>query len=114
MEKKRKVRANIPGVDTITHEDLKKSVVLRDLVVKETPNAIEEAINNRNNFASLFEVNESGNCVEIHRRDWIPALESCMIHCVQKEDYEACSKINKLIDKLKLVNSAIKIKKTNE
>lgn len=114
MEKKRKVRANIQGVDTITHEDLKKSVILKDLVIKETPNAIEEAIANRNNFASVFEVNDSGNYVEIHRRDWIPALEACLMHSVQKEDYESCTKINKLIDKLKLVNTAIKIKKTHE
>jgi len=102
MEKRRKVRATILGIDSVEEEDLKKSLILKDLVIKETPEAVEEAISSRSNFATIFEVNDSGNYVEIHKRDWIPALQACLMYCVQKENYEACTKINKLIDKLKL------------
>jgi hypothetical protein len=111
VEKRRKVRATILGVETIEQEDLKKSVILKDLVISETPNAIEEAMTTRSNFATIFEVNDSGNYVEIHKRDWISALQACLIYCVKKENYESCSKINKLIDKLKMVSSEIKVKK---
>jgi hypothetical protein len=100
MAKQRKIRAIIESVERYTSSELLSSTVLTDLVYKETPNAIEEAIKTNSTYASIFEINNSGHYVDIHKRDWIAALSVCLSENVSKEDYKACSRINELITKL--------------
>jgi hypothetical protein len=111
QDKKRKVKAVINNIEDATYEDLRQSLILKELVMKEVPAAIEEAIKSRSTFASLFEINDTFSFVEIHKRDWINALECCLVYNVQKEDYEQCSKITKLINQLKSINSKLTVKK---
>lgn len=101
MDKRRKVKAMIQNLDQASYEDLVKSESLRDLVIRETPLAIKLAIKNRLSFATIFEINNTNNFVEIHKRDWIPALESCIAYYVDKENYEECTKINSVVEELK-------------
>jgi hypothetical protein len=100
MAKQRKIRAIIESVERYTSSELLSSTVLTDLVYKETPNAIEEAIKTNSTYASIFEINNSGHYVDIHKRDWIAALSVCLSENVSKEDYKECSRINELITKL--------------
>jgi hypothetical protein len=100
MPKQRKIRAILDGVERYTSTELLTSETLTQLVYKETPNAIEEAIKTNSTYASIFEINNSGNYVDIHKRDWISALSVCLSENVTKEDYAACSRINELITKL--------------
>jgi hypothetical protein len=100
MPKQRKIRAILDNVERYTSEELQSSQTLTELVYKETPNAIEEAIKTNSTYASIFEINNSGHYVEIHKRDWVSALSVCLSDKVSKEDYKECSRINELITKL--------------
>jgi hypothetical protein len=100
MPKQRKIRAILDAVERYTSTELLSSETLTQLVYKETPNAIEEAIKTNSTYASIFEINNSGHYVEIHKRDWVPALSVCLSEKVSKEDYKECSRINELITKL--------------
>lgn len=100
MPKQRKIRAILDNVERYTSEELQSSQTLTELVYKETPNAIEEAIKTNSTYASIFEINNSGHYVEIHKRDWVAALSVCLSEKVSKEDYKECSRINELITRL--------------
>ena len=68
---------------------------------KEVPASIEYAIENKKTFASIFEINDSNCYIELHKNQWIQALETCILFYIEEEDYEACNKITKLIEKIK-------------
>lgn len=110
MDKKRRVKANIQNLHLATTEDLMRSDTLIELLIRETPISIEYALENKSSYATLFEINESASFIQLHKRDWINALESCLKHHLEKENYEACSKINVLINKIKRKNSRITVK----
>lgn len=110
MERKRKVRAVIENVHLASAEDLIKSDTLKQLLMTETPSAIENAIQTKNVYATIFEINDSSSYVEVHKRDWVSALESCLKYQLEKENYELCSKINSLINRIK-AKSSLTIKK---
>jgi len=74
--------------------------VFLDVVYKETIDGITEAITNKTKSATLFELNKSENFVEIEKPQWKQALESCIDFYLQTEDYETCSKIKGIIDKI--------------
>lgn len=110
MDKKRKVRAIIRDLDKATYDDLVKSEPLKELIIKETPTSIESAVKNRSTFATIFEINNSNTFLEIHKKDWIPALESCIAYYVKKENYEECTRINALINEIRSRNNKMRIK----
>ena len=96
----RKVRAYIENLSSYDSEDFLTSESLKTLVLKETPNAIEEAIKNKSNYATLFEINNSSYYMDLHKKDWVSALSSCLSDNVAKEDYVECARINALITKI--------------
>ena len=100
MAKQRKIRAIIDNIESFTSTELLSSEILRNLLYKEVPNSIEEAMKTNSSYATVFEVNNSGYYMEIHKRDWVTALSSCLTEQVSREDYNECSRINKLIVKL--------------
>jgi hypothetical protein len=70
-------------------------------VYYETVNSIEDAITNNNKIAVLFLIGNSDAHVEINKSEWKTALQSCIEHYSQLEEYELCVEIKRLIDKIK-------------
>jgi hypothetical protein len=95
------IRAIFDGVHDLKSEDVAKSEIFLQLLKDKTPKIIEEANKTNNSFATLFEINDSGCFIEIHRNDWVKALEACISMYAEKEDYETCSKITELISEVK-------------
>lgn len=94
-------RALFENIDQLKAEDIQNSDILKTLLKKEAPKAIEYAMENNKIFASIFEINDSNSYIELHRNQWIHALETCILFYVEEEDYESCNKITKLIESIK-------------
>ena len=94
------VRAIFDQLDRLTKEDICKSDILKELVKKHVPLAIEEAIVDKKIYASLFEINDSSQYIEIHKNHWVQALESCLVWYVEEENYEMCTHIKNLIQSI--------------
>jgi hypothetical protein len=109
------VRAMFNSPELLTSDEIAKSEILKDLLKKHLPLAIEDALVQSKIYAALFEINDSNNYIEIHKNNWIQALETCLVWYVDDEDYEMCNHIKNLIhsihDKLKSKLSLNKKKK---
>jgi hypothetical protein len=101
MNKNRPPRAVFDNIESLTAQDIQTSEVLKTLIKKETPKAIEFALDNKKTFASIFEINDSNSYIELHKNQWVQALETCILFYIEEEDYESCNKITKLIEKIK-------------
>lgn len=95
------IRAIFDGVNQLTTEDVIASEPFNKLLKEKIPSIIEEAHKVGSVFATIFEINDSGCFIEIHRNDWIKALESCISMYVEDEDYNTCGKITALIQEIK-------------
>lgn len=100
MPKQRRIRAIIDHVESYSYSELVSSEQLKELVYKETPAAIEEAIKHKSQYATIFEINNTGHYVEIHKKDWIDALNVCIAEKVEKEDYKECARLNEIIQRI--------------
>ena len=101
MGKNRPPRAIFEKIGTLTAQDIEASNILKGLLKVEVPKAIEYAMDNKKTFASIFEINDSNCYIELHKNQWVQALETCIIFFIEEEDYESCNKITKLIEKIK-------------
>lgn len=81
-------------------DQLVESEVLLSVLKKEVPKAINAAIKEKKTYATVFEINTFGVFVEIHKKDWISALNSCIEMHAKKEEYEVCVEINKTVELL--------------
>ena len=70
-------------------------------VFVETVAGIKEAINNKSKTATLFQLAKSEYYLELDRSQWKQALQTCIDRLVETEQYEECSKIKVLMDKIK-------------
>ena len=91
------VRALFDNLDSLTSDQISKSDILKELIKKHVPLAIEEAIVDKKIYASLFEINDSGQYIEVHKNQWVQALETCLVWYVEDENYEMCTHIKNLI-----------------
>jgi hypothetical protein len=98
MEQNRPPRAIFENIGTLSAQDIEASNILKGLLKVEVPKAIEYAIQNKKTFASIFEINDSNSYIELHKNQWVSALETCILFYVEEEDYEACNRMTKLID----------------
>jgi hypothetical protein len=101
MKKYRPARAIFENVSALAAKDIEASNILKGLLKVEVPKAIEYAIENKKTFASIFEINDSNSYIELHKNQWIFALETCILFYVEEEDYEACNKMTKLIESIR-------------
>ena len=74
--------------------------VFLDVVYKETISGVKDALNTKSKTAILFELNKSEHFIEIDKPQWKQALETCIDFYLQTEDYETCSNIKDIIDKI--------------
>lgn len=95
------IRAIFDNVDMLTSEDVSKTPAFVKLLKEKTPQVIEAAHKSNSVFATLFEINDSGCYIEIHKNDWQSALEACVAMYVEEEDYDTCGKITALIHEIK-------------
>ena len=98
---KRPFRVNFENLDEMTSEDLVESEVLVRVLKNEVPKAISKAIKDKKTYATVFEINSFNVFVEIHKKDWINALNSCIELHAKDEEYEACGELSKTIESLK-------------
>jgi hypothetical protein len=72
-----------------------------DAVFIETVIGIKEAINNKNNTATLFQLAKSEYYIELDKSQWKQALQTCIDKLIEEEKYEKCSELKTLMDKIK-------------
>ena len=104
-KKEAPIRAIFDDISTLSKEDILDSELFIKLLKDNTFNAITKALKTNSVFATLFEINDSACYIEIHKNDWINALESCISMYVEDEDYDTCGKITVLIREIKEKNS---------
>lgn len=108
MAKRTIPRAIFQPLEGLKASDLKDNELLFKLVKKETYPAIQEAFEGRKTFATLFEVNTSGQYIDIPKQYWVNALEECIKFNLVDEKFEECLKIKKLIDDIKAPTKPLK------
>ena len=79
------------------NEELKSS---KHKVYKSLIDGVTEAIKNKKETIKLCEVKNSGIFITVEKEEWKNSLDSALQYYVNKEEYEECSKIKSLIDKL--------------
>jgi len=100
VARRKTIRALFEDINNLTSEDIIKSQALKQLLKVQVPVCILDAHNTKKQYASVFEINETENYVDIHRRDWVQALETCILWYLETEEYEKCSKIRMIIEEI--------------
>ena len=79
------------------NEELKSS---KPQDYKSFVDGVTEAIKTDKEEIKLCEVKNSGIFIPVKKQEWKNSLDSALQYYVNKEEYEKCSKIKDLIDKL--------------
>ena len=69
-------------------------------VYKSLVDGVIEAIKNNKEEIKLCEVKNSGIYITVEKQEWKNSLDSALQYYIDIEEYEECSKIKNLIDKL--------------
>ena len=69
-------------------------------VYKSLVEGITEAFENNSNEIKLCEVKYANTYLTVHKNNWSGSLAKAIDFYIEREEYEQCSKIKKLIDKL--------------
>ena len=103
MRIRKVVRAIFDNLEEMTAEDIASSEILKKLLSDNLPPCIKRAHALGSTYASIFEINASESYVEIHKSQWIPALETVISwHSDENvQDYEKCAELAKLIEEIK-------------
>ena len=79
------------------NEELKSS---KHKVYKSLVDGVTEAIKTDKEEIKLCEVKNSGIFITVEKQEWKNSLDSALQYYINTEEYEECSKIKNLIDKL--------------
>ena len=96
-----KMIVNTMGEGKADIEALSNNEVFSTAVFKEAFEGIKDAIKTKSKTAVLFELGQSEYYIEIEKREWKQALQSCIDKLVENESYEDCIKIRDIIEKIK-------------
>ena len=69
-------------------------------VYKSLVDGVSEAIKTNKNEIKLCEVKNSNLYITVEKQEWKKSLDSALQFYIDKEEYEECSKIKELIDRL--------------
>ena len=94
------VRAVFDNPHELTPDKVSNSQDLKTLIKSEILNSIKGAFEANKVFAAIFEINDSAYYIEIHKKHWTQALETCLLWYVEEENYERCKEIKELINKI--------------
>jgi len=92
MKKKRKI-----PIISFNELELKKK---KPQVYKSLIEGITEAFETESDEIKLCEVKYANTYLTVHKSSWSGSLAKAMEYYIEKEEYEECSKIKKLINKL--------------
>lgn len=98
MAKRKTIRAIFEDVENLSIEHITKSQALKDLLKVQVPITILEAHDSKKQSATIFEINSTDHYIEIPKKDWVQALETCIIWYLETEEYEKCSKLRDTIE----------------
>lgn len=90
----------IKGVGDYDHSHLMNSKVFSDAVYMETIHSIKEAIKTNSKTATLFRIDDTEDTIIVDKSQFSQALDSCIEHYIELEDYETCQFIVDIKDKL--------------
>ena len=79
------------------NEELKSQ---KHQVYKSLIDGVTEAIKSNKEEIKLCEVKNSGMFITVEKPEWKKSLDSALQYYIDVEEYEKCSKIKDLIDKL--------------
>ena len=85
----------VPIFDFNEELSSKKSQVYKSLI-----DGVSDAIKNNKEKIKICEVKNSNTFITVGKLEWKRSLDSALQYYVNKEEYEECSKIKNLIDKL--------------
>ena len=72
----------------------------KPMVYKSLIDGVTEAIKTDKKEIKLCEVKNSGIFITVEKTEWKDSLDSALQYYIDTEEYEECSKIKDLIDKL--------------
>lgn len=98
---KKVIRAVFDDPNGVSPESVAESQELKKLIKLHMVDTIASAFDSNKTFAPLFEINDSAFYVELHKKNWVSALETCLLWYVEEENYEVCTKIKDLIHRIK-------------
>ena len=110
---KKVVRAIFKNPNEMNAADIAQSQDLKKLLKDQLPEVIKLALKHNKKFATIFEINDSNNYVELSNKNWIKALETCLLWYVEDENYEMCTKIKNLISDIQTNASKNKLQLDN-
>ena len=73
----------------------KKPIMMRSLVTN-----IADGIEDNLESVNVAEIKNHDVIISVPKTEWKPGLENAMSYYVEREEYEECAKIKKLIDRL--------------
>jgi hypothetical protein len=73
----------------------KKPIMMKSIVVN-----IAEGIEDNLESVNIAEIKNQDVVVSVPKSQWKPGLENAMNYYIEREEYEECSKIKKLIERL--------------
>ena len=79
------------------NEELKSS---KHKVYKSLIDGVSEAIKNNKTEVKLCEVKNSNIFITVEKQEWKNSLDSALQYYINTEEYEQCSKIKDLIEKI--------------
>jgi len=103
MKTRKTVRAFFENIEQMSSDDIAKLDTLKHLLGESLPDSIERAHKTNLTYASVFEINTSESYLEIHKSQWVKALETLISWYSHEsvQDYEKCAEISKLIESIK-------------
>lgn len=84
----------------VPYSEVEKNPQVREVVMNELVDAVKDGIKRRRANISLFVINDSNYIVSLDKKQWKPSLQSALQHYEEKEEYNKCSEIVKLINSL--------------
>ena len=86
-------------IPVISFNDL-DSKIQKPKVYQSLIEGISEAVEINSNEVKLCELKYANTYLTVHKKDWSSSLAKAMDFYIDKEEYEQCSKIKKLINRL--------------
>lgn len=104
MKTRKTIRAYFTNIDRLSSDDIAKLETVKPLLSENVPLSIRRAYDANQNYASVFEINESDTYLEIHKSQWIKAIETIISWYSHEsvQDYEKCVELTKLISLIKV------------
>ena len=89
----------IRKIPIISLEDF-KAKAKKPLIMKTLVTNIAEGVEDNSESVNIAEIKHTDIILSVPKSEWKGGLENAMNYYIEKEEYEECSKIKKLIEKL--------------